>query len=155
MYLKLNNYQLAGQINQAIYKDKLFKCKTCSIDVAVFNRDVLMVGSVPSHEMRKEAVERVDAVQGKRKFYNQLRVADGREDPILDSWITGNIRSKIIGDSSIDPRAFKIVTSNQVVYIMGDVRKEQAKTVILFARETKDVRRVVKLLRYYKYTAKL
>ncbi|MDF1756757.1 MAG: BON domain-containing protein [Legionellaceae bacterium] len=155
IYIKLNDYHLAGKINQEIYKDKLFKCKKCSIDVAVFNRDVLMVGAVPNRKMRAEAVDRVKSISGSRRIFNQIRLYRGRDDPLLDSWITGNIRSKIIADSTIDPHKFKVVTSDRIVYLMGDVRPSQAEKVILFARRCKGVKRVVKLMRYYKYTDKV
>jgi osmotically-inducible protein OsmY len=154
IYIKLNDYQISGKINQTIYKDKVFKCKQCSIEVAVFNRDVLMAGSVPTEQMRLEAIKRIKSIPGKRHFFNQLKVSRGNEDQLLDSWITGTIRSKIIADSSIDPHKFKIVTAHQIVYLMGDVKPEQAKKVILYARQCKGVRRVVKLLRYYSYTDK-
>lgn len=101
VYIKLNDYQLAGKINQTIYKDKLFKCKTCSIEIAVFNRDVLMVGSVPTNNMRLEAIKRINSIPGKRRFFNQLELSRQRENSLEDSWITGNIRSKILADSSI------------------------------------------------------
>lgn len=154
IYIKLNDYQLAGVINKQIYKDKVFKCKTCSVEAAVFNLDVLLVGSVPNRVMRDELIKRVDLAPGKRRVFNQVTVSTKKDDPVLDSWITGNIRSKILADSSIDPHVFKVVTSRRIVYIMGDVKMEQAEKVILFARETPQVQRVVNLLRYYKYVDK-
>ena len=64
-----------------------------------------------------------------------------------DCWITAKIRSRIFTDSSIAPKDFKIVTVDGIVYLMGEVREEQAARVIDIARETKGVLRVVKLLR--------
>lgn len=151
IYIKLNDYQLAGIINKELYRDKLFKCQGCSLEVAVFNRDVLMVGSLPSLTLREKALQRISAIPGKRRVYNQVAISGETFDPVYDSWITGNIRSKIIADSDIDPHEFKVVTSRRVVYLIGDVRKEQAEKVLVFAQQSPGVRRVVNLLRYYKY----
>lgn len=151
IYIKLNDYQLAGKINNELYKDKLFKCKDCSLEVAVFNRDVLVVGSLPKKSLRHAAIERITSIPGERRVYNQVAISHNTGDPVYDSWITGNIRSRIIADSDIDPHEFKVVTSRQVVYLIGDVRQEQAEKVLVFARQSQGVRRVVNLLRYYKY----
>lgn len=151
IYIKLNDYQLAGMINKELYKDKLFKCQSCALEIAVFNRSVLMVGSLPSRSLREKALAKVSLIPGKRKIYNQVAISTNTGDPVYDSWITGNIRSKIIADADIDPHEFKVVTSRQVVYLLGDVRREQAEKVLIFAQQSSGVRRVVNLLRYYKY----
>ncbi len=151
IYIKLNDYQLAGKINKNLYKDKLLKCPDCALEVAVFNRDVLMIGSLPSKTMRREALERIKSIPGYRKIFNQVAISRNKGDSLYDSWITGNIRSKILADSNIDPHEFKVVTSRQIVYILGDVHKEQAEKVLIFAKECPGVYRVVNLLRYYNY----
>ncbi len=151
IYIKLNDYQLAGKINKVLYKDKLLKCDDCGLEVAVFNRDVLMTGSLPSKDMRIEAFKRVESVPGSKKIFNQIAISANTCDSINDTWITGNIRGKIIADSDIDPHDFKVVTSRKIVYLLGDARKSQAEKVLTFAQETPGVRRVVNLLRYYNY----
>ena len=66
-----------------------------------------------------------------------------------DSLITAKIRSQIVADSEINPRAFKVVTSDGVVYLMGDVIPTQADWVVEIARNTAGVLTVVKLFKYY------
>lgn len=154
IYLKLNDYQLAGKINKELYKDKLFKCDNCALEVAVFNRDVLITGSVPLKSMRHEAAIRVKSVAGSRRIFNQVSISENKGDQLYDSWITGNIRGKIIADSDIDPHEFKVVTSRQIVYLLGDVHKEQAEKVLNYSRESPGVYRIVNLLRYYNYIRK-
>ena len=147
--IKFNDFKLAADSNRALYKDDYFKCDECLLDVAVFNRDMLLTGHVPSNTMHREATARLNAIPGKRRFFDELVVYRGGDDPVLDSWITAKIRSEILADVSIDPDRFKIVTADQVVFLMGDVDAEQAEKVVAIARECNDVRRVVKLMRYY------
>ncbi len=71
-----------------------------------------------------------------------------------DNWITTKIRSKILADSTIDPNDFKVVTADQIVYLMGDVIPEQAAKVIHIARTCTGVKRVVKLFKYYNLSDK-
>ena len=109
-----------------------------------------MVGSVPTAALRQEAYDRVNAATpGKRRLFNQLAIATIPGDSVRDTWITTKIRSRIIANSDLNPDAFKVVTSRRIVYLMGDVIPAQAEKVILIARETNGVKRVVKLLKYY------
>lgn len=156
IYIKLNDFQLSADVSRALYHDKLLKCDECSIDMAVFNLDVLMVGHLPTEELYQEADARVRQIPGKRRFFNKIRVSHHHEqtDHLMDSWITGDIRSSILADSSIDPHQFKIVTSDQVVYVMGDVIPVQARQVIHYARQCRNVKLVVNLLKYYNLSNK-
>ncbi len=149
IYIKVNDFQLAASISRTLYRDKIFKRSDCSIEIAVFNLDVLMVGHVPTQALREEAEARIRAIPGIKRFYNQLELSHDSENPVLDSWITTTIRGQILADSSIDPHHFKIVTSDQIVYIMGSAMPEQANKVIDYARRCRGVVRVVKLLKYY------
>ena len=149
-YRKIDDFQLNASANRALYKDLLFKQKGIAIEVVVFNRDVLMVGHVPTTALRQEAYSRVDAVtSGKRRFFNQLAIASSSSDNVQDVWTTAKIRSRIIADADINPDAFKIVTFGHIVYLMGDVVPAQAEKVIFFARSCAGVKRVVKLFKYY------
>lgn len=149
IYKKLDDYQLSLNVTKAIYKDAVFKQRGCAIDLAVFNGDILLAGHVPVPHLRQTLEDRVAVLQGYRRLFNQVSVNFINDAKVQDSWITTKIRSQIFADSRIDPNAFKIVTSDQVVYLMGDVLPEQASYVIAIARHTAGVKRVVKLLQYY------
>jgi osmotically-inducible protein OsmY len=149
VYRKINNFQLAASVNRVLYKDTLFKTSDGSIDAVVFNGDVLLVGQVPTAALREEANRRVASVHGIRRLFNQIVISRMSNNSLLDSWITAKIRSEIFADSEIEPRQFKVITSRQIVYLMGDVIPEQAAKVILIARKCSRVRRVVKLFQYY------
>lgn len=153
-YQKLGDLQLLSRVKQALYVDNQLKCRACSIETSVFKGDVLLVGHVPTQTLRRLADERLKTVYGKRHFYNELILSKDSDssDAILDSWITAKIRSEIISDASIEPGQFKVVTSERVVYLLGNVMPEQADKVVMFAREWSEVKRVVKLFQYYTLT---
>lgn len=153
VYKKLTDYQIGADANRALFHDKRFKCDGCAIDLAVFHRDVLLTGHVPTRALRKEANARVAAILGIRKQYNQLAISSGFDNTVQDAWITAKIRSQVIADAKIEPRQFKVVTADRIVYLMGDVMPEQGARVIQVARQTEGVRRVVKLFNYYRLSA--
>ncbi len=155
IYKKVSDFKLSANVNRIIYHNKRLQQDDCSIDTAVFNGDVLLVGYVPSRILRDEATQKIAALPGVRRLFNQIDVTRLPEDtPLEDSVITATIRSQIFSDSSIDPHSFKVVTSGQIVYLMGDVIPEQANHVIRFARTSYGVKRVVKLFKYYNLSDK-
>lgn len=148
-YRKLNDWQLTTEVKQALYEEESIKCDTCAVEFAIFNRDILVVGRVPSQSVRRKVSERLRPLHNKRHLYNELVVTTEPGDAITDTWITTKIRSEILTDSGINPKQFKVVTMDGVVYLMGDVIPEQAEKVVMYARQWSEVRRVVKLFQYY------
>lgn len=151
MYIKLNDYHLLGDVNKVLAVSKTFNTPRCVIDIAVFNGDILLAGHMPSAEMMDEFNRRISKVNGYRRLFNEMTIKQVASNSVQDSWITTKIRSQIFADSSIDPNAFKVVTSDRVVYLMGEVKSDQAEKVIKIARNTDGVERVVKILRYFTY----
>jgi osmotically-inducible protein OsmY len=154
VYKQLSDYQLAASASRALYKDQIFKADNCAIDLAVINGDILLAGSVPTEGLREEALARVKRIDGYRRVFNQIAVKEIPDSTLEDNWITTKIRSQIFADSTINPRVFKVVTVEQIVYLMGDVLPEQADRVITIARECDGVKRVVKLFKYYNLSDK-
>ncbi len=154
VYKKMNDYHLSAEVNHVLFADKKLREAGCSLDVAVFNGDVLLVGHVPTMDQLNEVKRRLQPIYGYRRIYNEISLNEQPLNNSQDSWITTKIRSEIFADDSIDPNAFKIVTADSVVYLMGEVRTDQAEKVINIARNQTGVLRVVKLMTYFTYQAK-
>ncbi len=151
VYKKLDDYQLYVKINNALAVGKMFQCTNCVIDLALFNGDILIAGHLPTPELITELNQRMSTIHGYRRLFNAIQLSNTPSNALQDSWITTKIRSQIFADDSIDPNAFKIVTSDGIVYLMGDVHPDQAETVINISRRTAGVIRVVKILKYFTY----
>jgi osmotically-inducible protein OsmY len=152
VYKKIKDYRIALDTTNAL-NDARLKKPGCSIDVTVFKGDVLVAGHVPTKGALALVESRLASLKGYRALYNQLRVDNNAIlNGVLDMWITTKIRSKIFADDSIDPNAFKIVTADRTVYLMGDVKPDEADKVIRMARNTNGVAHVVSTLKYFTYT---
>lgn len=148
VYRKLDDYSLSVNAGHALFYDRLYQHVECTLDLAVFNGDILLAGHVPTQELRTEAIRRLEKLPY-RRFFMQVAVNKKESDGIEDTWITTKIRSQIVADADIDPNQFKIITVDNIAYVMGDVKPSEAKKVINIARSTKGVIRVVTLLKYY------
>lgn len=154
LYNKMTDISLAAKVSHALYTGRALKQKFHTVEIAVFNRDLLMAGGLPTDALRQEAMIRVATVAGFRHIYNRIAVTSNADDSVKDSWITTSLRSQIVADSSIDPDKFKVITSDQIVYLMGDVMLPQAEKVIQIARNIDGVKQVVSLLQCYQLSNK-
>ncbi|WP_419419715.1 BON domain-containing protein [Legionella sp. D16C41] len=148
VYKKLYDYQLALEANRALFQDRLLKQDGCYLDLAVFKGDILLAGHLPNKDLRALAASRLKSLRGYRELFIQVANYSAPANDLVDSWITTKIRSQILADAEIDPNDFKIITVDNIVYVMGDVRPKQAERVLNLAKNTQGVIRVVKLMRY-------
>lgn len=151
VFKKLSDFNIGASANRALYRDSVFK--TSHFDVEVFNRDLLIAGQTPSKALKQLAIERLKKIPHLRRLYNQIEVASpaAHAQRVHDALITTSVRTQMVADDDIDPNQFKVMTENGVVYLMGDVKREQARLVVNIARHTKGVKRVVRVFRYYTY----
>ena len=149
LYKKIDDYSLGVRANRLLFADERLRCIGCAIDVAVFHRDLLLTGHLPTRELRAEANTRIQHLAGIRRKYNQIAIRKTDYHTLEDSWITAKIRSQVLADAEINPQQFKVVTADGIVYLMGDMMPGQSDRVISIARQTDDVVRVVKLFNEY------
>jgi len=150
VYKKIDDYTLAYRANHLLFFDDRLKQTDTYLDLATFNGDLLLAGHVPESELIALINQRLAPLTGYRRLFKQVALRQTNNHGIKDTWITTSIRSRMIADAEIDPAMFKIITVDGIVYVMGDVRPEQAHRVLRIAKQTRGVVRVVTLLKYLK-----
>ena len=117
------------------------------LSVISFNGFVLLVGQVPSEELKTLATDVVRQIEDVRRIYNELEVreATGASARTNDTWITTQVKSRLLASSDTPGRRVKVVTENSVVYLMGLLTEAEAERVSLEAAEVGSVERVVQL----------
>ena len=117
------------------------------LSVVSFNGFVLLVGQVPSKELKTLATDVVRQIEDVRRIYNELEVgeATGAGARTNDTWITTQVKSKLLASSDTPGRRVKVVTENRVVYLMGLLTGAEAERVALEAAEVGSIERVVQL----------
>ena len=114
------------------------------------NGVVLLAGSVARPDLRETAQAAVQRLSRVRRVHNELVVAEneGLGDRSLDSWLTGQVKARLIGRSDVDADRINVTTYRKVVYLMGRVPRAQADGAVAAA---KDVRGVVKIVKVFEY----
>jgi osmotically-inducible protein OsmY len=120
------------------------------IEVAVFNRVVLLSGETPNPAWKQQAEQIANSVSGVGRIYNQITI-QGPTSSLTrtsDAWITTKIKTQMLATEDLKSGSIKVVTENGVVFLMGIVSKQQAEIAVDIARQVSGVQKVVKIFQY-------
>ena len=119
---------------------------TTHIIANAFNGRVLLTGQVATDADKQKATDVVKAISGVKGVDNQLTVGPitSLEVRNNDSFITSKVKSRLVGDNPELANAFKIITENGVVYVLGILTQSELERGVEIARTTAGVQRVVK-----------
>ena len=120
------------------------------INVTSMNGIVLLSGEAATIEARDRVLSLVREINGVRRITNEMQIADtsGMGSRSLDSLITSAVKSRLLVSKNTDSTRIKVVTDNQVVYLMGLVTREEGDMAADRATTIDGVTRVVKVFEY-------
>lgn len=112
-----------------------------------YNQQVLLVGQVPTEADKRKAAEIVRSIPNVKAVLNEIEVGPVADlnRQATDTLITTKVRARLIDAHDIFGNAFKVTTSNSVVYLMGMVTQREADRAVEIARTTSGVSKVVTL----------
>lgn len=140
---------LEEKVAYNINKDEQIK-EEARINVVAYNGKVLLIGQTPSLDLAENAKNLAAGAEGVTEIYNEIRQGEkiGFMQISKDSWITTQIKSKLLVNSEVKSTEVKVVTENGEVFLMGKVSQNQADAAADVARNTSGVVKVVKVFSY-------
>jgi osmotically-inducible protein OsmY len=119
-------------------------------NAASYNKQVLLSGETRTEAMKSEAESIVLNTPEVRSVFNELRVAPPSSfgNRSNDTYITSEVKSRMVASKKFNPFHIKVVTEAQTVYLMGIVTRQEAADATEIARNSNGVRRVVRLFEY-------
>lgn len=120
------------------------------IRVHSYNGAVLIVGQVPSEELRNKAGEVASSLRGVNEVHNELSIAARlpASQRLTDTWLTTNVVSHLATNDRIDSSKLKVTTENANVYLMGMVTREESDRIVNAASTVGGIQRIVKVFEY-------
>ncbi|HKO88878.1 MAG TPA: BON domain-containing protein [Burkholderiales bacterium] len=120
------------------------------INVTSYNRLLLLTGEIATEALKQEAESIGAAVPDVRSVANELTVAppSSMETRSRDTYITGQVKARMVSAQKFNPLHVKVVTENAVVYLMGLVTEKEAADAAQIASTTSGVRKVVRVFEY-------
>ena len=149
MGTQIDDETLESRVNSAIKKDQQIKSEA-RISVTAYSGRILLTGQVPNENLREVASSLAKGVQNVNDVYNEVRVGPKVDFAQIskDSWITSQIKSKMLVDSKVKTSDVKVVTENNEVFLMGNVTQDQGNAAAEIARNVAGVTKVIKVFNY-------
>ena len=124
--------------------------KKAHINITSYDYIVLLTGETPTAAMRDHAVDIARHVDNVRKVYNEIVIAPptSMQSRGTDTWITAQIKAKLLGIKEVSAATIKVITENRTVYLMGIVNHAEANAATEAARFVDGVARVIALFEY-------
>ena len=124
--------------------------ESAHINVTSFNRVVLLTGEAPTEAVKQEAEKIVRGVPNVSNIINELAVAGNSSytSRSNDSYLTSKVKMRFVDLGKFQANHVKVVTENNVVYLLGLVTRKEADNAAEIARTTSGVQKVVKIFEY-------
>lgn len=118
------------------------------INVASYNRQVLLTGEVPTAADKATAEQLAKQVENVKSVVNELEVLGNSTLTARssDALVTSRVKAALVDDKELYANAFKIVTERGIVYMMGRVSKGEADKATEVVRRQQGVQKVVRVL---------
>ena len=140
----VDDLTIRAELNHLFFRDdvELFG----DVSFSVIEGRVLLKGSVPTPDDRIRALRLAWQAAGVREVINELQVADdsGILDYARDTWISAQLKGKLLVDGDVLSINYSVETVDGTVYLLGIAQDEAELTrVTEHARSIEDVKRVV------------
>ena len=124
--------------------------KASHITVVSFNGVVLLVGQVPSQDLKNLATRVATSSTRVKTVHNELEIAGATTflSRSNDAWISSKLKALMLADPTVSGLRTKVVTENGVVYLMGLVTQADANLAVDLVSNASGVTKVVRALEY-------
>tara|TARA_Y100001970_G_scaffold248983_2_gene319074 strand:+ start:4197 stop:4634 length:438 start_codon:yes stop_codon:yes gene_type:complete len=116
------------------------------ISTDVYERVVMLTGTVKFAQNKKRASDLVHGVEGVKRIINEMQVLKdyGPVAAANDLWIETKLKVKLLGTKGIRSINYRWRSVNGVVYLIGTSRSpEEMNTVLDIIRSSEKVKKVV------------
>jgi osmotically-inducible protein OsmY len=120
------------------------------INVAVFNRRVLITGEVPDDASKQKADTLVRGINNVNSIANELAVqaASAYTSRSNDTYLETRVKTALIAEKNLSANNYKVVCERGIVYLMGLVTVDEGNRGADVASRVPGVVQVVKVFQY-------
>jgi osmotically-inducible protein OsmY len=145
----LDDKTLYMNLGNIVNKDSMLD--DTHINFNVYNKSVLMVGEVPTDDLKSYLEETVKKKAPKMsQLINEVAVMPNSSylNRARDGVISVQIEALFLNQEVFHPAHVSVLTERGTVYLMGSVTKREAEQATNVASKAKNVKQVVKLFNY-------
>lgn len=115
------------------------------ISIVAYSGILLIVGQVPEYDYKNQIIDIANNFTGVKQVIDEITVGENISlfKRSKDTYITTAIKSKLFLSNQVKSTDVKIITEDAVVYLMGNLTKEQTNSAVAIARAIAGVKKVV------------
>ncbi|OOF48170.1 osmotically-inducible protein OsmY [Rodentibacter trehalosifermentans] len=149
MGAQVDDETLEFKVENALDKDEQINAEA-RVNAVSYSARILLIGQVPSESTKSTATDLAKGVEGVTDVYNELRISPKISIGQIskDSWITTQVKSKMLVDNRVKSTDVKVITENGEVFLLGNVTQAQADAAAEIASKISGVQKVVKVFKY-------
>lgn len=112
-----------------------------------YGGQVLLLGDVPSEQIKQRAGELASRVEKVQRVVNELRVGDVTPVSVRtnDTWISSKVRTALINTKEVPSLTINVTTERGIVYLQGRVTEAEGQRAAIAGSSVAGVNKVVKL----------
>ena len=114
-----------------------------------YNKTIVIVGEAPSEEVKNKITEALSKIKKVKVVRNKMTVgkACSIKQRAKDTITTSNVKTRLFLEiaNEVHPMHVKIMTENDIIYLVGIVNNKEADEAIRIAKSSKGVKLVVPL----------
>lgn len=139
----VDDQSISVKTNLALSRDELLK--DSHISTMNYNGTLLLVGQASEREVKSKVEELIEKIPGIKKVHNQIVVAPNISFSrrMKDSWLTTQVKAKLLSIRDIGPNRVKVLTEDSKVYLMGILTDDETEIVADAVTKIKGVEEVV------------
>jgi len=145
----IDDQKTEARIHNLVANDKILS-KDSHISVTSFNGIVLLTGQVLHQSQRDRIAALMKDQRGIKRLHNEIQVAapTSMQSRSRDSWLTTKVKSALLRHKTLNALQVKVVTENDVVYLMGLVTRAEGSAAAAAVQQVSGVRGVIKVFEY-------
>lgn len=111
---------------------------------------LLLTGEAPTPELRDEVLRLAQGIPNVKRIVNEIEIAPPSTmgERAEDSWLTTEVKGRLVGTKGVDATHIRVITSDQVVYLMGLVSQANGAAAAAAASQVADVTRIVEVFQF-------
>jgi len=124
--------------------------KQTHVSAISYNARLILIGQVPSAYDAETLVTAMQTIPKVRQVVNELEVGPpiGFTTRSSDTLITSKVKSALLAEKNLNSNAFKVVTENGVVFLIGLVTYEEGNKASEVTRQIGGVKKVTRVFEF-------
>jgi len=135
---------------QSALNDDTNLADNARVSATSFNGVLLLTGQASTPALREQAIAEVRGLAKVRQIHDAIEIAPptSAKQQSTDTWITTRVKSELLSADGLEAARIKVVTENDVVYLMGLVTHAEGDSAARTAQKVEGVKRIVTVFEY-------